>query len=155
LLIWIRISVIDISHLWYVLNSYQFIHRKINTLTFGTNLTFVHGSDDEEVRGRVVKLWYASHLLTIILCCVYWHATVICVLCIDCVVVLTFVSSLRIHLAVCRWLYSLHLLCWYFTLLHSLVFLVALTGYMCFISFIVSYSLVGYPVVVISTAINK
>jgi hypothetical protein len=106
--------------------------------------------------GRVMKLWWAYHLLSIILYCIYWHGTVICVLCIDCVVVLTFASSsLCTYFAICRWLYSLHFMCWYFTLLYSLVFLVALTSCMCFISFIVSYSLIGYPVAVISTATNK
>ena len=69
--------------------------------------------------GRAVKFWWAYHLLSIILYCIYWHATVICVLCIDCVVVLTFASSsLCTHLAICRWLYFLPFLCWYFSL-HS------------------------------------
>ena len=79
--------------------------------------------------GTVMKLWCAYYLLSIILCCIYWHPTVKCVLCIDCIVVLTFTSSsLCTPLAICWWLYSFHFLCWYFTLLPSLVVHVALTG---------------------------
>jgi hypothetical protein len=62
--------------------------------------------------GRFLKLWCAYHLRNIILYCIYWQLSIICLLCIDSILMLTVASSSKlIHLAICRWLYSLHFLC--------------------------------------------
>ena len=80
-------------------------------------------------------------------------------LCIACILVLIVASSsLFPHLAICGWVYYLHFLCCYYGLLHSISFPCCthrLLVYMCFIFFIVSSSLFGYPVAYISSATNK
>jgi len=83
----------------------------------------MHGADDDEVRGQSVKLWCPHNLLSANLYCIYCYCMVICVLCIDCILVLIVASStLCTHLAICRWLYYLHFLCWHCCLLHSIGF---------------------------------
>jgi hypothetical protein len=87
------------------------------------------------------------------------HVTSFCVLCIDCILLLTVALSFYLsHLAICSCLYWLHLLCLWCRLLHLLGFLCCthrLLVVMCFISFVVSCSLVGSPVADISTATDK
>jgi hypothetical protein len=95
------------------------------------NFTFMNGSDDGEVRGQSCEIWYACHLLSIILYSIYWHSSVICVLCTDCILVLTvaYLSSLHVLPFVGGYIHSI-------SCVHSadcftyLVFLVALTGYL-------------------------
>ena len=110
-------------------------------------------------RDIAVKLWCTYRVASIILYCTYWHPAIVCVLCTDCILVLTVASSsssLVIHLAICRWVHYLCLLCWCFALLHPVVLSCCyLFYYMCSISFIVTCSLVGCPVAVISAASKK
>jgi hypothetical protein len=78
-----------------------------------------------------LKLWCIYHLVSIILYCIYRHRKIVCVMCIDCILLLSVASSsLVTRLAICRWLYYLHFLRWCFTLYTHLFLLVALTGYL-------------------------
>jgi hypothetical protein len=102
--------------------------------------------------GRVLKLWCEYHLLSIILYFIYWHLSVIYVLCI----LTAFWCWLLHHLP------SLHILPFVGGRIHCTSFVHSvdccthmLLVDMCFIFFIVSCSLVGSPVVDISTATNK
>jgi hypothetical protein len=116
------------------------------------NFTFMQSSDDREMRGKSREIWCAYYLLSIILCCIYWHPSIMCVLCIDCILVLTVASSSMLtRLAICSWLYSLHFFCSYCGLLHS-------TGFPCcthrllvhIVAFLLLY--LAPPVADISTA---
>ena len=59
------------------------------------NFSFMNGSDDGELSHEI---WYAYHLLSIILYSIYWHPSVICVLCTDCILgwLLHYLPSLHI-----------------------------------------------------------
>jgi hypothetical protein len=106
----------------------------------------------------MVKLWRTYHLVSIILYCIYQHHRIVCVMCIDCILVLTVASSsLVTHLAICKWLHYLHFLCWCFTLARSYFFLLHWQDTcLCVFHFFYCNCLhVGYPLVVISTTSIK
>jgi hypothetical protein len=116
-------------------------------------------SDCDKVRGLTVKLWCIYHLVSIILYYIYWHPTIVWVLCIDCILVLTVASSLLVmYLAICRWLHYLHFLCWCCTLLTPSCFFLFHSQATClcvFHFFYHNWSHAGYALVVISTASIK
>lgn len=106
--------------------------------------------------GRVMKLRCAYHLFSIILYFIYWHATVMCVLC-----TAAFRCWVLHHLPCLQnlpFLYSLHFLCSYWGLSKSIGFPCCMHGlciYIYFIYFKVFYSPVSSPVADKSTATNK
>jgi len=53
------------------------------------NFTFMNGSDDDELREQSHEIWYAYNSLSRIWYSIYWHLSIICVLCMDCFLVLT------------------------------------------------------------------
>ena len=57
------------------------------------NITFMNGSDGGDLRGQSHEIWYAYHLLCIILYSIYWHHLLIRVLCTDCILMLAVALS--------------------------------------------------------------